>query len=114
MTDNQRIISVLAPFGDPVAPQVYTGAELRYYTFNFDVIPTGFAGNCPAFWKVLAQIHFFCPLEENSLARRTATAKALEAAGLGWPEVIDASDKDGQHFVFECEYISQNERMEDI
>lgn len=105
MTVNQRIINALSAFGIPVVPELYTGSGGRYFTFNYDLIPVQFAGNRPTYWKALVQVHSFCPLHENSIRRRRETVAALTGAGFTWPEIVDASEKDHQHFVFECEII---------
>lgn len=104
MTVNARLIKALEPLGRPVVPELYTDREESYFTFNYDLIPVQFAGNRPTYWKVLVQVHYFCPLEENSIRRRRETA-ALTGAGFTWPEIVDASEKDIQHFVFECEIM---------
>lgn len=103
MTVNESIIKALAPFGDPVAPNIYTKGKSRYYTFNYDLVPARFADNGPLFYKALIQIHFVCPLNDNSIRRRRETIQAIVAGGFGWPEVVDASDRDTQHYVFETE-----------
>lgn len=103
MTLNRRLISALSAVVPEVAPDIYTGEASTYITFHYDLIPTQFAGNVPVFYKALVQVHLFLPLGENSLSRRGEIFTALVGAGFTWPEVINASDKDGQHFVFECE-----------
>lgn len=110
MTLNQKIIAALSGFGNPVVPKLYTGKERVYYTFNYTLRPFQFADNYPVWYKALVQVHFFCPLTFDSVARQTETAQALTGAGFTWPEVIDVSDKEIQHLVFECETIA--ERME--
>lgn len=113
MTVNEAIIRALEGFGDPVVPGLYTGDATRYYTFNYDLLPTQFADNRPIFERALIQVHLITPLSYNSVRRRNETRKALVAAGLGWPDTIDASDGDIQHFVFECETIIETERNDD-
>lgn len=103
MTLNGRIRKALGDFGDPVVPGLYTGEAERYYTFNYDLVPMRFADNRPIAWKALVQVHFFCPLSYDSVQRKAHTVLALGEAGFGWPEVVDASDKDAQHYVFECD-----------
>lgn len=110
MTLNQRLIAALEAFGDPVVPGMYLGQAKRYYTFNYDLIPAQFSDNGPRYYRALIQAHFYCPWKTDSTERRTDTAGALVKAGFTWPELIDASDEDGQHYVFECEAIV--ERME--
>lgn len=111
MTVNETIIAALEGLGDPVVPGLYTGKAKRYYSFNYDLLPAHFADNHPLFDRALIQVHFFAPLGFNSLKRRRDTREALVAAGFGWPEVVDASDQNTQHFVFETEIIT-DEGME--
>lgn len=103
MSLDERITEALVNTGLPVA----AGTELRsapaYYTFNYDLLPVRFADDVPWFYKALIQVHLFCPLRYDSAKQRKKTLKALVMAGFGWPEVIDASERDSQHLVFECE-----------
>lgn len=109
---NERIKTALLQFGDPVVPGLSTGEETRYYTFNYDLIPCQFAGNRPVYYKALVQVHLFAPLTFNYIRRTAETAQALAGAGFTWPDVVDASEKDARHFVFECEAITKNEEGE--
>ncbi len=111
MTINEAIIQALEGFGDPVVPGLYTGEAKRYYSFNYDLLPANFADNRPLFDRALIQVHFFAPLGFNSMKHRRDTRAALVAAGFGWPEIIEASDQDAQHFVFETEILT-DEGME--
>lgn len=109
MTVNQRIIAALKGFGMDVVVGVDTESRARCFTFNYDLLPTQFANNCPIYYRALIQIHLFLSLEENSVAMRRQVAEALAGAGFTWPEIVDASDEDGQHIVFECEVITGRE-----
>ena len=117
MTLNQKLIAALAPFGDPVVPELYTGTAPRWYTFNYDLLPIT-ADNRPILYRALIQVHYFCPLNENSLQRRVRTSNALAFAGCTWPNEVNASGNERmqdetnpcQHFVFECEAVVPVER----
>ena len=39
----------------------------------------------------------------DTIEKRRAIKKALAAAGTTWPSYTNASDKEGQHHVFECQ-----------
>lgn len=101
MSLNQQIITALAPVGLPVRPHWDTGQLERCITFQYNLIPAHFAGNRPLCRRALIQVHLFLPLGENGLETRRALAAALAAGGFDWPEEVDASDGEGQHFVFE-------------
>lgn len=110
MTINAQIIKALAPLGFPIAPDIYTGTEAVYITFNYDLLPAEFADNCPSYWRALVQVHLFAPLSTNLVGQRWKVVSALSSAGFTWPEVVDATDQDAQHFVYETE-IMTDERM---
>lgn len=103
MSINQKIITTLSGFGDPVSPGIYQGTEERYFTFNFSTIGTDFGDDAPQQEKYLVQVHFFCSLSFNSVGRAKQIKKSLFQNGFTWPTMANASDQDGQHLVFECE-----------
>lgn len=105
MTLNQRLIGALEPLGLPVVPDVDTQHRPRCLVFNYDLLPTQAADNRPIWYRALVQIHLYLPLKENSLAIRSKVAQALTGAGMTWPEVVDATDEETQHKVFECETL---------
>lgn len=105
MSINDAIINALTGFTSDVVPDLYTGEETEYITFNYSSRGANFADNAPNHEINSVQVHYFCPASTNSLSKRKQIKKALFAAGFTWPEVIDASDKEGQHWVFECEYL---------
>lgn len=107
MTINQRIRGALAGLGLPAVPNVDTKKRDRCFTFNYDLLPIGFADNCPSSYKALIQVHLFLPLKEDPLVLKERTILALAAVGFTWPEVVDASDDEAQHFVFECEALEE-------
>ena len=107
MTVNERIIAALGGFGDPAAYGAYitAGAQKadQYYVFNYSTLGTDYADDTPGHERYLIQVHFFCPRVFDSVLRVAQTKQKLFAAGFTWPSVINASDEDGQHIVFECE-----------
>lgn len=107
MTINQAIIAALKGFGDPVVPDLYTGTRSRYYTFNYALVPHQFADNKPLAYRALIQVHFVCPMDYDSVSRQMETMAALAAAGFSWPEMVRSGEKDPQHIIFDCEYITK-------
>lgn len=100
------INSTLKAALEPVAPaeaDTYEGDAAVYITFGYSSIPEDFGDNEPAHERFLVNVHLFTPTGYNSLEKRRAIKKALHAAGATWPSYTNASDKDGQHHVFECE-----------
>lgn len=103
MSVDAVIKSALSAFGDPVANAVYHGDAERYYVFNYSTIGSDFADDGPAHERYLVNVHLFAPLCENVTQRIKRTKKALSDAGFTWPEMVNASDDEGRHIVFECE-----------
>ena len=89
---------------DQIYPHLYTGPLLRYIVWNYSVIPTLWAESRPGAARYLVQVHFYLPHKESPRAAILALQRALADAGFTWPDITDASDEDGQHWVLECEY----------
>ena len=109
MNVNQRIIRALEGLG-PVFPDVYTGPEATYFTFNYTARGALFSDDAPGYDVYFVQVHLFCPLGLDSVELRKNARLALYEAGFTWPDVVNAADgsmekndADKQHFVFECE-----------
>lgn len=109
MTVNERIKGALEGLGLPVKPDVYKGGAKSYFVFNYDLVPFVFANNRPIGYKALIQVHLILPLGVNSVPYRYKTIQALVGAGFTWPEVVDATDGETQHFVFETELLTKLE-----
>ncbi len=103
MSVNQKIISALYGFGDPISPGTYQGDSERYFAFDYSTLGADFGDDAPRHERYLVQVHFFCPLSYNSVSRSKDIKRALFTSGFTWPEMTNASDQDGQHLVFECE-----------
>lgn len=111
MTLNQRLIAALEPLGLPVVPDVDTGHRARVLVFNYDLLPVQPADNRPTWYRALLQVHLYLPLGENGQGLVGRTAAALAGAGMTWPEIIDATDEETQHKVFECEALIGKDDM---
>lgn len=109
MTLNRRIIAALSPAGLPVYPDIYPGKESSYYTFHYDLLPRQPADNRPLFYLALIQVHLHAPLKQDTVSLRGQTVRLLTGNGFLWPEIVNATDENGQHFVFETEIITQTE-----
>ena len=105
MTLYQRLSTALKPLGIPVQPDVDTKNRERCIVFHYDLRPVQFAGNRPCWYKALVQVHLFLPLGEDGVVLQGRVIRALAQAGFTWPEVVDATDEEGQHKVFECELL---------
>lgn len=102
MSINSTLKAALNPIA-PAEADTYEGKEPVYITFNYNSLPADFGDDEPAHERFFVQVHLWAPTGYNSLAKRRAIKKALAAAGTTWPSYTNASDKDGQNHVFECE-----------
>ena len=113
MSVEARITAALGSFGDPVEKSLLYAAATdlppRYYTFACSSQGGDWADDEPGceLWQV--NVHFFAPLDGNYTRRVRQTKLALHQAGFTWPRCYDASDQEGQHFVFECEIAEEVE-----
>ena len=101
MTIESRIRTALASFEHKVYPDTYNGSDKTYFVFNYNTIPDDFGCNQPQHERALIQVHLFCPHGFNSVQLRKDVKLALLHAGFTYPYTTNASDEDGQHWVFE-------------
>ena len=59
----------------------------------------------PVIMLVFGLTYWFLPAKVNPLERKRQLRQALIAAGFTAPTITPASDDDGQHYVFECEWL---------
>lgn len=105
MTVEKRIVQTLSPLGLPVAQGCYQEDDKRYIGYYVSRFGTQYADDGPGAELCLIQIHIFAPLAENINALVRLAQKELYLAGFLWPEVTDATDKDGRHFVLETQWL---------
>lgn len=108
MTINEKIITALSPLGYPVVPDLHTGEETTYLTFNYNTLGGLFGDDAPILDLYFVQVHLMAPYGWNSVELRRQVKQRLFAAGFTWPEETDAaneyrSENTGQHIVFECQ-----------
>ena len=106
MNINQTLNSALDPRA-PAEADANEGKKDDYITFNYDTIPTNYGDDEPEHERVSIQVHLYAPLGFDITAKRRAIKKARASAGMTWPAYTNASDKDGQHHVFECETVQE-------
>lgn len=107
MSLNRKIISVVQPVvGVCVADTYEAGLQETYSTFNYTEIPDGMADNAPHALVCSVQVHLYLPKDVNSLAMRRQLRRAIaDTEGFTAPVVTNASDSDGQHFVYEFDAL---------
>ena len=102
MSVNSLIKAALDPVA-PVEADTYEDTAATYITFGYVSSPADFGDDEPDHEIFSISVHLFAPTGEDTIAKRRAIKKALAAAGTTWPIYTNASDKDGQHHVFECQ-----------
>lgn len=101
----EALTGALEPlFPGAVFPQLYTGPLLRYVVWNYNILPRVWAEGVPHAARYLVMVHFYLPHKEDPREAILSLSRALSEAGFMWPDLTDASDSDGQHWVLECEY----------
>ena len=102
---DQILLEALDPLlPDCAVPDTYNGTELMYITWNYSTIGAVFAEGKPQAARYLVMVHYFLPHNVNPNLMKIRIAQALADAGCTWPNVTNATDEEGQHWVFECEY----------
>lgn len=103
MTIDERITAAVTPVVPEVAPQIYERRALTYCTYNYTEMPQLHSSGKPRRITHLCQLHLMLPLGAASVTLRRELCRALWHAGFTWPQITDAYDGDGQHWVFEFE-----------
>lgn len=106
MSVNSLIKAALDPVA-PVEADTYEDTAATYITFGYVSTPADFGDDEPDHEVFLISVHLFAPTGEDTIDKRRAIKKALAAAGTTWPTYSNASDKDGQHHVFECQLVRE-------
>ena len=104
--DDALILALDPLFPDRVFPNVYTGDALEYVVTNYTAIPQVFAERQPAAQRYLVAVHYYLPDKINPNPKKLAISNVLFGQGFTWPSIENASDSEGQHWVFECEYVN--------
>ena len=100
MSANNRLIDAFDGYL-PTAADIYKGEATEYIVFNYTTIPADFGDDDAQHYRYLVQVHLYSPNEKNTLAYRREITRRLLSAGFTRPTITPASDKDGQHYVFE-------------
>lgn len=93
----------------PIEADTYEGKEEVYITFSFNSVPADFGDDEPGHEILLLSVHLFAPTGKNVLKKRGAIKKAFFKLTGSWPSETNASDKEGQHLVYEGELAREVE-----
>lgn len=104
MSTFEKIVQAIEKFHYPYAPDVYTGGDERYFTYNYVTDKGAIWGDNGA-EAVTAdiQLHFFLPAADNFIKIKKEIRNALTEAGFTFPEITVLKEEDTRHIVFECE-----------
>ena len=105
MTIDETLKSTLSQFVPELAPNQYTGDAVEYIVWNYNLVPVIFADSTPDAARYFVQVHMYLPSGVNPIQKRIDICRAMHTAGFTYPSVTNASDKSGQHYVFECEIL---------
>lgn len=104
MTEFEKIIKAIAPFGFPYAPDVYTGEAERYFVYNYaDERGAIYGDDVPLETVASVQVHLYLPWKEDFISLKNKVRKSLLREGFTYPEVTNIKDEDKRHIIFECE-----------
>ena len=85
MSMNNKIRAAVLPVVSVCVPDLYTGEETTYCTFQYTELPQAFSDDAPQAAVYLVQVHLFAPRGENenapSAAERTACRRFYRTAG---------------------------------
>ena len=90
----------------PCEAGTYTGTALEYVTWTVYQLPQVYGEHGPAAARYPVMVHYWLPHGKNPNPGKLRISKALFDQGFTWPSVTNASDGDGQHYVFECNYVN--------
>lgn len=105
---DDRIKAAVEPLVPVCVPDLYTGDEEEYCTYNYNETLSMFGDNRPRMVRYLIQVHWFLPLKRRPQPKKRALRHALGSISLAtFPIIEDASDEIGQHYVYEFEAVDQ-------
>lgn len=109
MTIDERIQTMLYGLEDTIAPNVYTGSATEYLVYNYYTGGAVYAERRPRALVYSVMVHLYLPQGQSPTEKKNDVCEAIFAAGGTWPTVTNASDSEGQHYVFEFELAAGNE-----
>lgn len=90
----------------PLFPNVYTGKELSYLVYNYYVIPEVYADSVAHAARYSIQLHLYLPQKTNPNSIKLQIINACVENHFTFPSMTNASDGDGQHYVFTFEFVN--------
>lgn len=101
----QKLIAALKPLNIPYSVDFQSDDYSEYFTIaEADDRGDNYGDDKPGTAVVSVDVHWFLPLQENYISKKTEIRKAIFGAGFSFPEVTVIPDADLQvrHVVFSC------------
>lgn len=103
MSVDERIKTALSTYVSDIQPNRYTGTSLEYIVFNYHEYGAVYAESVPNEFRYNVQVHWYLPHGVNPNTKKKQIRNALIGAGFAYRSTVNASDKDSQHYTFECQ-----------
>lgn len=106
---NSTLINTLKSIVPNVYPDVYTGKETEYIVFIYDIRPDNYGDDIPFHLTYDVRVHYLAPLKKDVTQKRIAIIQAISNIDFAtYPSEVNATDEDGQHFVYDFEMIGES------
>lgn len=111
MTLNEQIIAAVTPVVPVCVPDllITEASETppdEYCTFRYDDLADALGDDSAHVMRALVQVHYLAPLRANTVETRRKLWAALAAVdAFTAPDITNASDQTGQHYVLEFEAL---------
>lgn len=104
MTAMQRLYEALKPLGIPIVPDLQTGGDQTFITYeNVLQTPADFGDDLPGAFVGNVQVHYCTQMGKPYTETRNKIRNALIAAGFTAPEISELNSKTQRHVIFECD-----------
>ncbi len=103
MNLDEEIRGAVLPIVPICEPVRYDGSEEEYCFFSYDERGGAFGDDTADVLLYDLTLHWHLPRGVNPNSKKRRLRHALEDIGFTSPVIINASEGDDQHFIFECE-----------
>lgn len=102
MNLDERVREAVTPIVPICLPMDDDSEEPEYIAFSYSERGGAFGDDTADVLLYELSLHWYLPKGVNPNRKKRLLRDALEGIGFTTPEILNASDEDGQHFVFEC------------
>jgi hypothetical protein len=93
-------------FPGAVFPNLYIGQLTEYVVTSYTTLPQVPGENGPGAARHLVMVRYFLPTGVNPNVKKMNICTALLGEGFTMPSITPAHEKEGQCWIFECEYAN--------